>query len=1087
LVTTRPDPRILKHERFASATKLDLIDDDPGGNADLRAYIYHRLSLKNDALRNKLADEITAAADRNFLYARLVLDDIASRSDLKDLSDIRLPNGLSGVYSNFLNRELGVPESAWFERYEPLLSVIAITRGDGFNRKQLESIVDRGLMQELRKCHQYLSGDLPDGPFRLFHKSFSDYLFEDPENEHYKIDPSRTLRRLIDFYRKGAPSWQEVDWTSVDDYGLLHLASHLFDLKDKENYRRQLYDLLCGSFMLEKQRRYGSHQYFANDLCLALDAARSENPPNLLEEIRANFIYSQLGSMATMVKPEVLGALAGMGQVERALGHAMLIQEPKDRCKAYCAIAKEMIAQQKSAEIRSVLRLALTAAENISVSISYSDHLEGLWEVIETMSKAGDHEGLESIAARVEEVYPMAERTQVFARLAAAFARIGLPSRSEEMARCARESMMLIEEPNLSQTLEKVVLTFAEAADQEGVELVLSKAQTLEPEGWRIDVMNSTARALAAMGQPERAVAIVDELFASALSCNASDRRIRQLEVVAYSFLYLGDKENARKVCKSAIDAAMNGPAGRWGPPSLNGFAEVLMVVHDETLIAQATEASLRVAMGRTKAHSIRKEDAIQTLTKLCAKDALQEILNNPSVLEKDELRQLRLGVGLAKVGETEPALRIAETMKSAVYKSSVMAGVAESLMDQGAYEPALTMAQGIDEISERIKVLSAMVTDLKRLQQEELACEAAKSVLSEARKATKSWSVRQTNLGLIALALAKVGRLEEATAVADRAFEEFKTVHEESITWKDVLHPMQALIQVHLLEQALELSEKSYDAELHAEVVQSLMAIGESRLARKRAERVSSWITREGESIKYPDLEVETLASASLALNAVGEMFRAKELALRAFELVCTLDARPYRLKGVTQALAKAGEMKTAREVAKRCLQLSIKTQKDYEGLGIKLVAAEQTADAVEALVYAGDLDSAMEATSDLLSKAEHTRNVSYIRAAGRAYAALGQVDGIIRAWEVARGLKGRVPLREATMIALTQSFSQVGDMKHALSCMLAAQESDQAMTAKFIWESIGIGAEAIAAIDKGETLWRIYKAIMEADEWFG
>lgn len=1082
LVTTRPDRRILKHERFNSAPKLDLIADDPSGDADLRAYIHHRLPLlKSDDSRNKLADEITAAADSNFLYARLVLDDISSRSDLKDLSDIRLPKGLSGVYSAFLNRELG----AWFE-YEPLLGLIAIARGDGFNRKQLESIVGRGLMHELRKCHQYLSGDLPDGPFRLFHKSFSDYLLEDSTNIDYKIDASTALRRLIDFYRKGASSWQEVDWTRVDDYGLLQLASHLFDLRDEQDYRRQLYDLLCGSFMLEKQRRYGSHQYFANDLYLAVDAARSEQPRNLLEEIRANFIYSQLGSMATMVKPGVLGALAGLGQIERALGHAALIQEAKVQCKAYCAIAKEMILQQRSTEIRSVLRYALTAAENISVSISYSDHLEGLWDVLETMAEAGDNEGLESIAATVEEIYPVAERTQVFARLAAAFVRAGLRSRRDEMTQCARDSMMLIAEAELRNTLGKVALSLAEAADHDGVELVLLKAQTLELEGFRRDVMHSTARALVAVGQPEKAFAIVDELFASAFTLDENNGRIWGLEAAARSFLDLGDKEKAREACKSMIEAIMNGPHSESNLSSLSRFADVLLAVQDETLIAQATKTSLKIAMESKRKHRFAKSYAIQTLANLCAKDALQEVLNNPSAFGDDESDQLALAVGLARTGDSESALKIAEGMESGVYKSSVVAEVVKTLMDQGAYETAFTTAQGIEEINKKNNVLSEMAADLKRFQQEELARKVAELALFEARNATRSWSNRRTALGRIALALSKIGRLKEATPVADRAFEEFKTVREESITWKDVLHPMQALIQVHRLEQALELSEKNYNAQLHAEVVQSLMAVGESALARRRAEKVSSWITRKGNSVKYPDLEVGTLVAASLALNAVGEFFRAKELALRAFELVCTLDARSYLLKGVTQALAKAGEMNAAREAASRCLDSAIKTQKDYEGLGITLVGAEQTANAVEALVHAGDLDSAMDAASDLLSKAEHTGNNSYICAAGRAYAALGQVDGIIRAWEVARGLQGNVPLREGTMIMLTQSFSQVGDMKHALSCMLAAQESDQTMTAKFIWDSIGIGAEAIAAIDEGKTLWRIYEAIMEADEWF-
>ena len=82
-----------------------------------------------------------------------------------------LPEGLSGLYPAFLTRELGKDEPHWFDLYEPLLGLIAVAQGEGLTTEQLTDIIGKDIRAALRACKQYLDGELPAGPFRLFHKS----------------------------------------------------------------------------------------------------------------------------------------------------------------------------------------------------------------------------------------------------------------------------------------------------------------------------------------------------------------------------------------------------------------------------------------------------------------------------------------------------------------------------------------------------------------------------------------------------------------------------------------------------------------------------------------------------------------------------------------------------------------------------------------------------------------------------------------------------------------------------------------------------------------------------------------------------
>ncbi|WP_406699466.1 AAA family ATPase [Singulisphaera sp. Ch08] len=221
ILTTRPDPRVLKW--YPEAKPINLVADAPPDSDDVRDYVYQRLQTLNPSDRELLTDRIAQAAQGIFLYARLILDDLLPRhSGTIGLEALRLPPGLPGLYHQFLNRELGRNENRWYDVFQPLLGVLAVAQGAGLSREQVERVVRQDVELALRVAAQYLSG-FPKGPFRIFHRSFEEFLLEDAENTDYHIDAASMHRRIVTSYQR---SYRDR-WGEIDEYGIQHLLRHL--------------------------------------------------------------------------------------------------------------------------------------------------------------------------------------------------------------------------------------------------------------------------------------------------------------------------------------------------------------------------------------------------------------------------------------------------------------------------------------------------------------------------------------------------------------------------------------------------------------------------------------------------------------------------------------------------------------------------------------------------------------------------------------------------------------------------------------------------------------------------------------------
>jgi hypothetical protein len=240
LVTTRDDPRVLAF--YNEVQPFDLIKKAPSDVDDVRNYVAHRLTESAalpQAQRVEFSRRLATQAKGVFLYAAMVLDELLPRlPQFPDLEAYPLPEGLSGLYRAFLKRELGTEDKGrrWHQIYKPLLGLIAVAQGEGLTAAQLSALIGQEVAEPLDACKQYLDGELPVGPFRLFHKSFADFLLEDPENRRYHVDAEPMHRRIADYYWQrchgNGQATSAADWSRCDEYGLEWLATHLFEARD---------------------------------------------------------------------------------------------------------------------------------------------------------------------------------------------------------------------------------------------------------------------------------------------------------------------------------------------------------------------------------------------------------------------------------------------------------------------------------------------------------------------------------------------------------------------------------------------------------------------------------------------------------------------------------------------------------------------------------------------------------------------------------------------------------------------------------------------------------------------------------------
>jgi WD40 repeat protein len=235
LITSRPDRDLVAWYR--GALEIDASSDD--NQRDLRHYVEDRLRLLREAGRiqsnldiaDRFAVRLLDASAGTFLYCAEVLDSIAAGHRAVSYDTI-LPDGLGGVYAEFLGRNYPDSEGTAYRELRAALEVALgakQTVDDRFIGAVLDIDVDD--VADLRRSLGSLM--VSGNDWRFFHKSFADWL-GDGESSSYGVRPGRGVRRIL----------KALDGSGavLQKYALRWRAPHLIDEGNLDGARALLTD-----------------------------------------------------------------------------------------------------------------------------------------------------------------------------------------------------------------------------------------------------------------------------------------------------------------------------------------------------------------------------------------------------------------------------------------------------------------------------------------------------------------------------------------------------------------------------------------------------------------------------------------------------------------------------------------------------------------------------------------------------------------------------------------------------------------------------------------------------------------------------
>lgn len=374
---------------------VDLLDyAERACRADDLAAVVTGAGLDLERFRRDVVDR--AAGNFQYLssYLRALADPTvnAERDLVKRLLALdELPPGLSGLYGKLVTtarvtvkRRLGMfdtraPETpadtrvpAWEGVGQPILGVLTVAR----DRLTVEQLGELGGIrvwpQAVRTVVDHLRWllEVRDDRVAFFHSSFGEYLVGEQIRRAYPalaIDKDEWHERIVRHYR-GAGTWGDVDWTTVDRYGLLHIADHV--ASSRAAIAGTLTELVCPGLRRAMRAMLGTDQRFLSIVETA--AARTIiRPP--AEALPTMFYFAvvrrQLRRSNRRVVPAFLGLLARLGRIEGALAHLAALPPSRRQFEGAQEILRHALADpahpNRHAELLDLLvEIAMTMPED---------------------------------------------------------------------------------------------------------------------------------------------------------------------------------------------------------------------------------------------------------------------------------------------------------------------------------------------------------------------------------------------------------------------------------------------------------------------------------------------------------------------------------------------------------------------------------------------------------------------------------------------------------------------------------------------------------------------------------------------------
>lgn len=329
ILTSRPDKqRVLSYFKTLKPCYYHLNERSDKSKQDIYRYVDRRVTSepiqiqiqRSQILSEALINQITELSQGNFLYTKVLLDDIElGGQSINNLA--ALPKSLNEFYYNFLLRL----KAEWEAKYQLIFGILTVTKAP-MTEVELanllsEQLSETELGQRLGVVQQFLDivqNDRAESTYTVFHQTLKDYLIDKEKSGVFYCSPKDGHRQIVEYCWQYHPG----DWRDCDRYGLQCLFMHLVDMAALEKppvkarkYIEKIHELLAievdgrNAWFTAKDSQ-GDTLGFLADVTLAWQIAEqefitSQSPQSIVLQCRYALITSSVKSLTGNIPTEL--------------------------------------------------------------------------------------------------------------------------------------------------------------------------------------------------------------------------------------------------------------------------------------------------------------------------------------------------------------------------------------------------------------------------------------------------------------------------------------------------------------------------------------------------------------------------------------------------------------------------------------------------------------------------------------------------------------------------------------------------------------------------------------------------------------
>lgn len=481
---------------------------------------------------------------------------------------------------------------------------------------------------------------------------------------------------------------------------------------------------------------------------------------------------------------DIVVQVAQVGEQQRALQWAQKIASGYRKAEALNGIAAAEAAGGKLEQAKGTLLKALESARGVTGDYAYESNGSCANYKFEAMSQ---------IAGNLAVVEQLKTALQVAQSISGCVSAAG-ESRQDYQAWAFLGILgHLTKVSQVTQTLE---------AAKPIANNHLEKAEILSAIGVKLAKMGESQLAL----QVAKTLGDEIQLGTSLPEVGAKDKALRD---IATELLAVGQTEAALQVAQSIPDEKVKGLA----------LADVAQQLAKAGQVERALQMANSISDGEGKALGLMAiASELNAAGQLLRSQQLLSQLPLPTIPDPNVFGAYqplrRIAAALAKIGQFDQALQVAETIKEPTKdkytKSEALADIAKYLAESGKLEQAFQVAQTIETSNSKAETLATIIPKLTEISQVEQALQVTQTIQVD------GW--KDTPLAQIAPKLVELGQTERGIKIA-------QTLREESTKNEVLANIADQLAKSQKTEQALLVAQSIQDNATKANTLAGIAA----------------------------------------------------------------------------------------------------------------------------------------------------------------------------------------------------------------------------------------------------------------------